>query len=1035
MPQILEQGFKHLRADKLWNSAYQEPMIKPLLDLITENTSGHFLKACQIEPDDEHLAKRCRDIQTAQPMLECEWSIYGSNVDQLDADLLSEYGLKATKVDFDKTKVEETEDFDFILLDRVLHRKTNPGAFLKNVTDLLRTDGFVVVCETTDCFEIPLAMLALRGQLVTPQKDDSARRHGIFYDRDGWTSLFEKCGFHVVSRRSADLQSMMTLFLLRRPSLEDQKSQTINVDDVKEFSWLKPLQKAVDETDDDKIWLTSETSRDNGAVGMGLCLRAEVSKDSIRTLINSNMKDETKPFTVEDSQVQKIMANDMHSNIYRDGTWGTFRHIQVKDDELHNFIETEHAFINTLIPGDLGSLTWVDSPNKFFSVTDAGSSKKILCDVHYAPLNFRDIMLATGRLSGDSIPGEFSDRECLLGLEFSGRCPATGQMVMGLAKAQALATTVLTEKRFTWAVPKGWTLEQASTVPVAYTTAYYALVVRGRIKTGDKVLIHAGSGGVGQAAIAVALSLGCEVFTTVSSPEKKKFLQDRFPGRLLDRHFANSRSTDFEQHVLEVTEGRGVDAVLNSLSDDKLQASVRCLAQHGRFLEIGKFDLSNNSQLGMAVFLKNVSFHGILLDALFDDDSNDWLEVSRLFEEGLKNGTVKALPTTVFPAGQATEAFRFMAQGKHIGKVLLQVRPSEEKISLQVKAVRRTLCNPRHSFIITGGLGGFGLELAQWLIKRGARKLVLTSRSGIKTGYQNRCCSAWKKSGVEILISKADISKPSGCEQLIKEAQHMGPLAGLFHLAMVLRDNIFENQTVQNFKESAEAKYWGTTYLDQMTRKMCGKDLNWFVVFSSISCGRGNAGQTNYGWTNSTMERIIEKRRADGFSGMAVQWGAIGDVGVVLETMGDNNTVVGGTLPQRIPSCMQAMDLFLSWNHPIVSSFVRAETVTASRAGGEGQTDAVKMVAQIMGVSDPASIDHNAQFGDLGLDSLMGVEIKQALERNFSLNLSPKEIRTMTLNKLRETTSTKSKSSAAPAIKLATEQNGSVANGSSVVTA
>lgn len=198
-----------------------------------------------------------------------------------------------------------------------------------------------------------------------------------------------------------------------------------------------------------------------------------------------------------------------------------------------------------------------------------------------------------------------------------------------------------------------------------------------------------------------------------------------------DRHFSSSRTTDFEQTIMEETDGRGVDVVLNSLSEDKLQASVRCLAQHGRFLEIGKFDLSNNTNLGMAIFLKNVTFHGILLDALFGENNTDWLDIRKMFEDGIYSGVVQPLDTTVFSTDKVTEAFRFMAQGKHIGKVLLNVRPEDKtenktKTPLIVRAVGRTMCNPEHAYIITGGLGGFGLELAKWLIKRGAKKYIYT---------------------------------------------------------------------------------------------------------------------------------------------------------------------------------------------------------------------------------------------------------------------------------------------------------------------
>ena len=154
------------------------------------------------------------------------------------------------------------------------------------------------------------------------------------------------------------------------------------------------------------------------------------------------------------------------------------------------------------------------------------------------------------------------------------------------------------DERFLWPVPDLWSLEQAASVPVVYATAYYALVVRGRIHKGDRVLIHAGSGGVGQAAISIALHRGCQIYTTCGTPEKRRFLKERFP-QLTDSNIANSRDCTFERDILRATGGRGVNVVLNSLAGDKLQASVRVLAQHGRFLEIGKVDLSNNSNLGM----------------------------------------------------------------------------------------------------------------------------------------------------------------------------------------------------------------------------------------------------------------------------------------------------------------------------------------------------------------------------------------------------------------------------------------------------
>jgi len=190
-----------------------------------------------------------------------------------------------------------------------------------------------------------------------------------------------------------------------------------------------------------------------------------------------------------------------------------------------------------------------------------------------------------------------ASQNCLLGMEFSGR-DASGNRVMGLLPAKGLASMIEVSRDFLWNVPHDWSLEQAATIPIAYSTAFYALVIRGQIRAGETVLIHAGSGAVGQAAISIALRHGCHVLTTVGTDTKRQYLQQRFP-QLNDSNFANSRDSDFWRTLRKLTGGKGVDVVLNSLAEDKLHSSVQLLAQHGRFLEIGKFDLSNNASLGM----------------------------------------------------------------------------------------------------------------------------------------------------------------------------------------------------------------------------------------------------------------------------------------------------------------------------------------------------------------------------------------------------------------------------------------------------
>ncbi|KAH9365912.1 hypothetical protein HPB48_007753 [Haemaphysalis longicornis] len=391
--------------------------------------------------------------------------------------------------------------------------------------------------------------------------------------------------------------------------------------------------------------------------------------------------------------------------------------------------------------------------------------------------------------------------DCFLGLEFSGRDPL-GRRVMGAVPRHGMATVVPVDPAFLWEVPESWSLEEASTVPVAYLTAYYALLVRGNMEPGESVLVHSGSGGVGQAAISIALSMGCTVFTTVATTEKRNFLKRRFP-QLQDCHFANSRDVTFEKHVLRETKGKGVDLVLNSLAEEKLQASVRCLAQGGRFLEIGEFDLSTNSALGLSAFYKNVTFHGIQLHALFSEDpkkSRGKQRVADLLHRGIISGAVKPLNTNLFPREKAEDAFRFVASGKHVGKVILEV----------------------------------------------------------------------------------------------------------------LRVALVENQSVDDFRTVFNPKAQGTLWLDKLSRELCPA-LDHFVVFSSVTTNRGNVGQTNYGYANSIVERICERREANGLPGLAIQWGVVGDVGVAYNAAGPNAEFCG--LHWQLPGIyLQGADILVFLN-------------------------------------------------------------------------------------------------------------------------
>lgn len=257
---------------------------------------------------------------------------------------------------------------------------------------------------------------------------------------------------------------------------------------------------------------------------------------------------------------------------------------------------------------------------------------------------------------------------------------------------------------------------------------------------------------------------------------------------------------------------------------------------------------------------------------------------------------------------------------------------------------------------------------------------------------------------MEIIVSTSNILTEDGCEELLKQAADLGPVGAIYNLAGVLLDGIFENLDTKKFIDSVAPKGLATKNLDKISRKLC-PHLKQFIVFSSVACGRGNGGQSNYGMANSIMERIIEERHRDGLPAKAIQWGAIADVGMLAEYQLKNvDKDFGGTIPQTISSCVESLDILLTSSHPIVSSMIVAD----KKFGDLKKGNIVDIIFNIMGIRDKKSISMDSTLTQLGIDSLTGVEIQQIIEREFDVSLTSQELRSLTLNQLEKRVTSKS---------------------------
>jgi len=742
------------------------------------------------------------------------------------------------------------------------------SAIMESCFEALRPNGFLLALART---KLSPAETFLYKVCDFEVKQTGERREQLLAAAAKLSAANPEHKLQLVAEKSDPTGCSLLLFRKLNSAIRLEEQALLYLEHSEQAPWLEPLKKlladlkakSASEIVNRNVWLLANDTSMNGAVGMFNCLRKEPGGERVRLLfdqrgsekgamrlvrqeleferiikpekegdeeqrelVRSNAFVDAQKTLVELAEENKLLVElikqDLAYNcIDPEGRFGAFRHFTISD-LLENFkISTDEAHVNVATRGDLSSFKWYETPYKYL---DEELRQKDLLYVYYSSLNFRDIMLASGRLPLDALPVSIALSDCILGLEFSGR-DRDGRRVAGMIGGRGIATRCLYEEHqaIKISIPDWMSLEEAASIPVVYATAVLALVQRGKMARGETILIHSGSGGVGQAAIRLCLHHGLTVYTTVGNQEKRDFLKQEFP-QLTDAHIFNSRDCSFETDVMRATNGRGVDLVLNSLSEDKLQASVRCLADGGRFLEIGKYDMALNNPVELMLLDTNKTFHGILLDKLFDTQTLTQAfkaqrqTLVKILEDGLWDGSIKPIKRTIFDKSQVEDAFRFMASGKHIGKVLIKIRDEEydgammednsgprykEVVPqpLYVDAQPRPTFDPKQSYIITGGLGGFGLELAKWMGANGARSLLLTSRSGVKTGYQELVVERLRESGVKVEVSTIDNTSDQGAEQLVLEAQKLAPLGGVFNLAMVLKDSLLENATVEQFKQ------------------------------------------------------------------------------------------------------------------------------------------------------------------------------------------------------------------------------------------
>ncbi|XP_033103364.1 phthiocerol synthesis polyketide synthase type I PpsC-like [Anneissia japonica] len=970
---------------------------------------------------------------------------------------------------FDVEKDLATQGFvpgsvDLIVCMDTIHSLVNVNDSLRRVKDLLVDDGLFLMYEATNTHyiaELVFGCLDLCWVFEDFRKDIGR----CWLSRDGWTNAMIKNGFVDVVAESTSEEFFHSVFLGRKPCdgpVNNAAKQYMIVSDGQQNEFVNCLQtllrhvmvKNYNNVHDNKILDMSNNSE------VEVIFICNESSDAFHALFKllqiddnnrvafykvwvltsgSNMVSQN----IEGSQaigLVRALTNQSNTLLFsvdidHDGSPATQAKLMVEYMTSKNQSEREVAIRNdtyyyprirklsserSLLDTPYWQLTQY-SNSTLYSFDDLGIAYtsdmlpppgKVVVQTKSAALNFKDVMMALGML--DRLIGSSEKK---FGLELSGIVHSVGEGVTTLKRGDevfgfgdhCLASHSICDAELLVKKPSNLSWDECSGMGIIFATSYHSLIERANLQAGETVLIHSACGGVGLSAIQVARMVGANIICTAGTNQKRQYLKS-----LGIQHVSDSRTDAFYSDVMKWTNGRGVDVVLNSLSGDLLKKGVECLAPGGRFCEIGKRDILQNSSLQMHILLENKTFISSQIDIMIELDKSRAHRLLKKVASLFENEILKPIQFAVSSIVDYQDVFARTAKGSHIGKVIFNIPDNFQppKVNPTTKLFKQNA-----TYIITGGFGGIGLAMSRWLANKGAKHISLISRRGCCNSAGRRTLEYLKRKGVTVYAYAMDLSKKENIQVMIDQLRkdNAPDIKGIFHLAGYIIEETFNTLTTKEVNNIISSKATSAQYMSDLTTNM-GLDI--FFTLSSVTTMCGNSSQSMYIAANNFLDALAMKRRSQGLPSLSIQLSPVKGAGY-LEDKSDVTKALNmrGHLSLHVEEFLQTLSTLLQsqdtppvfylanqdWNATQMFTYEENlkfyHLVSGQQANKtdcslslEDVEKSVKLKMSKMLCVEPDTIDVNQPMINYGVDSLMAVEMVTWASKELNVVVSQLDI-------------------------------------------